>query len=95
MNELSNSKLTIQGSKGTVTPVGNFSCISKNIVYCIVCQKCGDLYVGETERRLGDRFMEHLRDVKNNNNNKEVSIHFNQNGHSVNNMKVCVIAANS
>jgi hypothetical protein len=54
-----------------------------------------DLYVGETERRLGDRFREHLQDVKTKKNNKEVSIHFTQNGHSVNDMKVCVIAANS
>ena len=38
----------------------SFSCVSENIVYCIFCSKCNIYYVGETGRRLGDRFREHL-----------------------------------
>ena len=49
------------------------------------------LYIGETGRRLGDRFREHLRDAKNNDNDasKPVSKHFNLPGHSFENMVVC------
>ena len=48
------------------------------------------LYIGETGRRLGDRFREHLLDVKNNSQDvsKPVARHFNQPGHSHNNMKI-------
>ena len=42
----------------------SFSCTSDNIVYCIFCSKCDVLYIGETGRRLGDRFREHLYDIK-------------------------------
>ena len=41
-----------------------FLCTSDNIVYCIFCSKCGVLYFAETGRRLGDRFREHLNDIK-------------------------------
>ena len=44
------------------------------------------LYIGETGRRLGDRFREHLRDNKDA--SKTVSKHFNLSGHSFNNMTV-------
>ena len=33
-------------------------------MYCITCTLCKKLYIGETGRRLGDRFREHLRDVE-------------------------------
>ena len=32
-------------------------------IHCITCTLCKKLYIGETGRRLGDRFREHLRDV--------------------------------
>ena len=49
------------------------------------------LYIGETGRRQGDRFREHLSDVKNNDKDasKPVSKHFNLPGHSFSNMAVC------
>ena len=37
---------------------------SANVIYCIACTLCKKLYIGETGRRLGDRFQEYLRDVK-------------------------------
>ena len=63
---------------------------SRNVIYCIRCTACNQLYIGETGRRLGDRFREHLLDVKNNSQDvsKPVARHFNQPGHSHNNMKI-------
>ena len=42
----------------------NFTCTSSNIIYCISRHKCSKLYIGETGRRLSDRFAEHLRSVR-------------------------------
>ena len=47
------------------------------------------LYVGETGRRLEDRFREHRLDVQDNKPEREVAAHFNQPGHvGINDMKV-------
>ena len=62
---------TVEGPRGKFTPSGSFSCITKDVIYCI---ECGEIYIGETERRLGDRIREHLRDVKNKNRHREVAI---------------------
>ena len=56
---------------------GNFTCTSSNIIYCISCIKCCKLYIGETGRRRSDRFVEHLRSVKNNDVNTSVARHVN------------------
>ena len=55
----------------------NFTCTSSNIIYCISCSECCKLYIGETGRRLSDRFSEHLRSVRNNDVDKPVARHFN------------------
>ena len=54
-----------------------------NVVYCIKCSSCNLLYIGETDRRLGDRIHEHLYDVRNNDSTKPVSRHFNSFDHSL------------
>ena len=41
----------------------HFTCIFANVIYCITCTLCKKTYIGETGRRLADRFREHLRDV--------------------------------
>ena len=52
------------------------------------------LYIGETGRRLGDRFREHLRDVERNDKDasKPVARHFNLPYHSKQHMKKNVIS---
>ena len=47
--------------------------------------------IGETGRRLADRFREHLRDVEMNNTDasKPVARHFNLRNHSHHNMTIC------
>ena len=56
--------------------------------YVTLCKK---LYIGETGRRLGDRFREHLRDVEKDDKNasKSVARHFNLPNHSMQHMTVC------
>ena len=44
--------------------------------------------IGETIRRLGDRFREHRRDVLTSNPTSDIAGHFNQFGHTVQDMKV-------
>ena len=67
------------------------ACTSANVIYCITCTLCKKLYIGETGRRLGDRFREHLRDVEKDNKNasKPVARHFKLPNHSKQHMAVC------
>ena len=46
---------------GRITINNKFTCTRNNVVYVIKCRACNKLYIGETGRRLGDRFREHLR----------------------------------
>ena len=82
--------VSISGPKNSTQITDHFDCTSRNVIYCIRCTACNQLYIGETGRRLGDRFREHLLDVKNNSQDvsKPVARHFNQPGHSHNNMKM-------
>ena len=56
----------------------HFNCTSASVIYYISCTRGKKLYIGETERRLGDRFREHLRDVEKDDKNasKPVARHF-------------------
>ena len=58
---------------------------------CIICTVCKKLYIGETGRRLGDRFQEHLHNVEKNNKNasKPVARHFNFPNHSKKHIAGC------
>ena len=67
---------TVYGPKSSFKISQSFSCTTTNVVYCIVCTKCSMLYVGETKRRLGDRFREHLRLVRLHDMSSEVGVHF-------------------
>ena len=49
--------------------------------------KCCKLYIGETGRRLSDRFAEHLRSIRNNDVDKPVARHFNAANHSISEFK--------
>ena len=57
---------------------------------CITCTLCKKLYIGETGRRLGDRFRGHLRDVEKDDKNasKLVARHFYLPNHSMQHIAV-------
>ncbi len=57
-----------------------------------MCLRCGDLYIGETGRMLADHFREHLADIHNAKVGKEVASHFNQTGHTIDDVAVSGIS---
>ena len=81
----------LSGPKGSIKITDHFTCTSANVIYCITCTLCKKLYIGETGRRLGDRFREHLRDVKKDDKDasKPVARHLNLPNHSKERMAVC------
>ena len=54
----------ISGPKRSIKITDHFTCTSANVIYCITSTLCKTFYIGETGRRLGDRFREHLHDVE-------------------------------
>ena len=81
----------ISGPKRSIKITDHFTCTSANVIYCITCTYCKKIYIGETGRRLGDRFREHLRDVERNDKDasKPVARHFNLPNHSKQHMAIC------
>ena len=87
------SKTHIRGPNESYQVNDHFDCTTSNIIYCITCTLCNKLYIGESGRKLGDRFREHLLDVKNKGSDlsKPVARHFNLPGHSQEHMEICGI----
>ena len=55
-------------STGETRPIkSNLTCETKNLIYMIQCNRCNLQYIGETKRRLKDRFNEHRRTIDNTN----------------------------
>ena len=81
----------LSGPKRSIKITDHFTCTSANVIYCITCTLCKKLYIGETGRRLGDRFREHIRDVEKDDKDasKPVARHFNLPNHSKQHMAVC------
>ena len=77
---------------GPLTIRQRFSCTTSNLVYIITCRACTLSYVGETGRRLGDRFCEHLRSVSKKA-DLPVAKHFSSPGHTTDDMMVAVVRA--
>ena len=55
----------------------NVSCQSSNIAYCITCKRCQKQYVGQTKRRLMDRFQDHFYKISKALMNTDMGRHFN------------------
>ena len=81
----------ICGPKSSFNIVHSFSCTTENVVYCIICSKCSLLYIGETKRRLADRFREHLRFIRIKQMTSEVAVHFNTCNHDIDDIRVTVL----
>ena len=43
----------------------NFTCDTRNVVYALTCQGCGDNYIGKTEREVRDRCGEYRTAIGN------------------------------
>ena len=68
----SNITSTMHTSMTTVT------CKSHDVIYCITCTKCGIQYVGQTKRRLMDRFQGHYNLSKG---TEQIGRHFTSSNH--------------
>ena len=81
----------IPGPKRSIKITDHLTCTSANVIYCITFTFCNELYIGETGRRLGDRFREYVRDVERNDKDasKPVARHLNLPNHSKQRMAVC------
>ena len=82
-------KCSATGKPGELFRMLHFTCLSVNVVYSIICRRCGCLYIGETGRRLRERFGEHLRSIRNNSPGFPVAEHFNSASHSLNDIMIC------
>jgi hypothetical protein len=60
----------------------NVSCQSNNLIYCITCKKCNVQYVGQTKRRLMDRFQGHFGVIQRNDPSSDIAAHFNSTNHN-------------
>ena len=81
----------MSGPKRSMKITDHFTCSSANVIYFITNAYYEKLYIGDTGRRLGDRFWEHLRDVERNEKDasKPVTRHFNLPNHSKPHIAVC------
>ena len=76
-----NSKVIISNTNNFKHKLtGEFSCNTKGVVYVLTCDKCGDQYVGQTERKLSTRVKEHMTSVDKK--EKTMGLHFNKPHHS-------------
>ena len=57
------NKYTFFSTGITQTIKTHMTCNTKNLIYMIQCTLCNKQYIGETKRRLKDRFNEHRRPV--------------------------------
>ena len=69
----------------------HFTCISVNVIYCITCTLYKKISMGQSRRRLADRFREHLRDAEENDTDasKPVAPYFNLPNQSHHNTTIC------
>ena len=69
----------------------HFTCISVNVISCITCTLCKKIFMGQSRRRLADRFREHLRDAEENDTDasKPVASYFNLPNQSHLNKTIC------
>ena len=74
--------------------IGNYNCDSANVVYLIHCQVCPEAqYIEETGGNFRYRFNNHTHFHR----HKKLiplSLHFNADGHSINDINVCILKGN-
>ncbi len=73
--------ITCSYTKQEYSSMKNVSCRSSNLIYCITCKICKKQYVGQTSRRIQDRFQGHFGDIMRNANKKSIPFHFNSKNH--------------
>ena len=86
---LPSNKIQSSQTKEMVTLKASFNCNTSGIIYITTCEKCKKQYIGQTGRKLRDRFAEHLYNICQ---KKEVTgVHYTSTGHSHWDLKVQVL----
>ena len=85
-----NTSASIATPGGHITAQSKYTCLGKNVVYAVKCHTCNKLYIGETGRRLGDCFREHLCSTRLSGTDLPVGHHFTSPSHSIGDMLVSV-----
>ena len=57
------TRYTFYATGETRSTTSHITCNTKNVIYMVQCNRCNLQYIGETKRRLKDRFNEHRRAV--------------------------------
>jgi UDP-N-acetylglucosamine transferase subunit ALG13 len=86
-------KASIKFSNGSKVISQNLTCTTRNAVYCIVCNVCNKVYVGETKNSVKQRLQQHLSTIRLKY-DTPVSQHFNSENHSINDVKFFAICHN-
>ena len=74
---------------------GHIDCTTKYVIYLIQCSKCSKQYVGQTSQSLRTRAMQHRNDIRNKDLYRPVAVHFNQDDHVLNHLKITGICLTS
>jgi len=74
-------RITCPTTGRSYTSMINISCKSNNLIYCITCLTCSKQYVGQTKRRLMDRFQSHFYNITHKRTMEPLGLHFNQPDH--------------
>ncbi|XP_078362687.1 uncharacterized protein LOC144646860 [Oculina patagonica] len=90
--DYTNANPVINTPGGSIHVRQRYTCTTAHAVYMIQCRACAKCYIGETGRRLADRFREHLRSIAIQS-DAPVAEHFNLPGHTTNDMLVSVLRA--
>ena len=85
------SQVSATATKAKIDISRPVDCQTRNIVYCVTCKKCGEQYIGETEKSLQERTRQHLRHITNKKINHALGDHFNKPGHSISDFQITVL----
>ena len=60
----------------------HISCYSHNLIYCITCTTCKKQYIGQTSKKLRERFVNHFGNINNKRSTDPIGRHFLSPGHN-------------
>ena len=66
-------------------------CNTSNLIYVITCNKCKKQYTGQTSNKLRIRINNHKSAIRRQGTEESVGLHFQSEGHSVNDLRVQVV----
>ena len=67
------------------------TCEDRNVIYILDCKKCRKQYIGETDRTVKDRYLDHRGYVRRKELDKATDHHFNLPGHQNSDMSISVL----